>query len=1149
MNALRGRECSIRNDSDGVSFSRALQRRRPMGSRRVDAKNMFMGHSGADMASAGWSKSISARFIRMSLSGTGFVALLLLTWTGATHAAECPVPLAQLVLVKGSVELVRQGGLRPVVAEANAGLCTGDTVVVHLRSQAALLLSNATVVRLDQGTTVTLSSSSGERAPLLNVVSGAIYVISRTPRPFRVRTPFINANVEGTEFLVEARRGGVVNDARCAREPDGGTSISEVDRVTVFEGRVRTTNDSETVTVTLEAGETAVATASTGPTRALIARPRDAAVWTLYVPSVIAPSRAYPDVVDCAARLVALGGLDEAKRRLENALVGTSALVGAEASVVNALLATIAVAENETAKARRLAELAVVQDPGAAESWIALSYVQQASFQIQGAVDSVSRAVAIAPDADKQARLAELQMATGDVDAALLSASEASRLNPRLARAATVLGFVHLARIETRLAKEAFVQAIRIDNADPLPRLGLGLAKIREGDLPAGREEIEIAAALDTESSLVRSYLGKAYYEEHRDRLAETQLDLAKNFDPNDPTPWFYDAILAQAGNRPAASLENLQKSIALNDNRAVYRSRLLLDQDQAARMVSLARTYRMLGFDQLGLLEAVKSLSLDPGESSAHRFLADAYSGQVRSEAARVGELFQSQLRQPLGLNTIPPHLLADRRQLVEAAGPVQASAQEFTPLFNRDQVVVRFDGFAGNLQTAGEQAFVSGLVDRSAYSFGQYHYETDGLRPNNDYRRDIYTAFAQVAATPSLRLQAEVRSDHSRQGDLSTRFDPDDFSRNLRDEQHRESTRAGGLYTIGRDSSVVASVLYGTSREKIFSKTAPIDAFVDREELTAVELQYVFKARTFHVTTGISLFRNGVVLEDSSGQYRDDEKGRSLYALAVFTGAPWGVKPQLGVSFDVFDRGGIRVSRTDPKLGLLWEIGDTTIRAAVYGTIKRSFDANQTLQPSQVFGFNQSFDDPNGTLARGKGVALHHRLTSEMFAGVEWTSRRSEVPGFPGDPYSIWSERFAKAYLYRVVDKNWATTAEFQFERLTRPPDNPGNEAFTLVRTVLAPVSIRFNSSSGWSSALQVTFVKQNVRSVTLADELVDGHSRFAVVDASVGHQLPRRAGTVSIEAKNLFGRRFNYQEVDAFSAPRFGRRALLVRLSAVF
>ena len=104
-------------------------------------------------------------------------------------------------------------------------------------------------------------------------------------------------------------------------------------------------------------------------------------------------------------------------------------------------------------------------------------------------------------------------------------------LNPELSRTQTVLGFAYLTQIKTKESKEAFGKAIKLDQADPLPRLGLGLAKIREGDLAGGRREIKVALSLDPNNSLIRSYLGKAYYEEKRERKAEEQFAIAKELE------------------------------------------------------------------------------------------------------------------------------------------------------------------------------------------------------------------------------------------------------------------------------------------------------------------------------------------------------------------------------------------------------------------------------------------------------------------------------------------------------------------------------------------------------------------------------------------------------------------------------------------
>ena len=220
-----------------------------------------------------------------------------------------------------------------------------------------------------------------------------------------------------------------------------------------------------------------------------------------------------------------------------------------------------------------------------------------------------------------------------------------------------------------------------MDQADPLPRLGLGLAKIREGKLSEGRGEIEIAASLDPNNSLIRSYLGKAYYEEKRDKLAANQFAVAKDLDPLDPTPFFYDAIRKQTMNRPVEALQDMQTSIALNNNRAVYRSRLLLDEDLAARSASLARIYSDLGFQPLALVEGWRSLNADPSNFSAHRFLSDSYSSLPRHEIARVSELLQAQLLQPINIAPLQPHLSQSNLLILSGAGPSKCPSTNLTP------------------------------------------------------------------------------------------------------------------------------------------------------------------------------------------------------------------------------------------------------------------------------------------------------------------------------------------------------------------------------------------------------------------------------------------------------------------------------------
>jgi Tfp pilus assembly protein PilF len=129
-----------------------------------------------------------------------------------------------------------------------------------------------------------------------------------------------------------------------------------------------------------------------------------------------------------------------------------------------ALLAVIAVAQNEKDKAFELAKKAVEADPRSAPTRIALSYALQARFDLAGALGSLQDAVKAEPgNALAWARLAEMRMSFGNLDEALKAAKKAAELSTDLARAQTVLGYAYLAQVNTTASREAFEKAIELD--------------------------------------------------------------------------------------------------------------------------------------------------------------------------------------------------------------------------------------------------------------------------------------------------------------------------------------------------------------------------------------------------------------------------------------------------------------------------------------------------------------------------------------------------------------------------------------------------------------------------------------------------------------------------------------------------------------
>jgi tetratricopeptide (TPR) repeat protein len=1055
------------------------------------------------------------------------IAVSSLCSSGA-FAGVCEKPVAVAVSVQGEVQTKRADEADWKKVMRKDAFCPGDTIRVGALSRADLLLINETTLRLDQNTEIRFSAPEREKEFWLEVLLGGTYFMSRTPQAFKVYTPFINAGVEGTEFFI-----GVESDRTL---------------LTVFEGRIAAANDAGQVL--LSGGQSAEAETGKAPVLTVVARPRDAVRWTLFYPSVIAARPGAPsDWRERASSLLFVGRVEEARGEIDEVLKVTPS----DADALS-LQAVIAVAQNERETALELAGKAVAADPKSTTALIALSYAQQADFNLEGALASLREAVKIEPEnALARARLSELLLSFGRLDEALDEARKAAEQPPELSRTQTVMGFAYLAQIRTKESRAAFERAIGLDQADPLPRLGLGLATIRDGDVEGGRKEIEVAASLDPNNSLIRSYLGKAYYEEKRGKTASTQFSMAKELDPNDPTPYFYDAILKQSLNRPVEALHDLQKSISLNDNRAVYRSRLLLDEDLAARSASLGRVYGDLGFQQLALAEGWKSVNTDPSNYSAHRFLADSYAALPRHEVARVSELLQSQLLQPININPVQPQFAESKRLILGGTGPASPSFNEYNTLFDRNRLALQASGVVGNQDTLGDEVALSGVKGRISGSAGQYHYETDGFRTNNDLTDDIYNIFLQGSISHKTSIQAEYRYRDTDKGDRTLRFDPDYYFPAMRQGDKSNTARFGFRHGFSPGSDLIGSFIYRNVDRSLqdANPVTEIDWRTDADSFIG-ELEYLYRSDRLSLNIGAGRSEIDSTIERDTLIFVPfppfqipvfevtDERPRhtNAYVYSHF-GYPGHLIFTLGASVDLYKDEFVERERFNPKLGLTWTpLPGTTIRAAAFSGVKRTLDTDQTIEPTQVAGFNQFFDDFNGTTYWQYGAAVDQVFSANLFGGAEYAWRDLEFTNVLTDPSGTtlreidWDERTGRAYLYWTPHPWVALSAEYFYEWLDRGTIATV-DGIDKVTTHRFPLGAGFFHPCGASAGVKATYVDQSGRFVPLVSEEgipgEDGSDQFWVVDASIGYRLPKRWGILTLEAKNLFDKSFQYQDTD--------------------
>jgi tetratricopeptide (TPR) repeat protein len=1091
----------------------------------------------------------------------------------SSAATSCDPWIAKMVSVQGNVQVRRAGQTQWQQARLNELYCAGDRIQVGERSRADVALANQPILRLDQNSTINLGAIKEERTGLVELLTGALYFFSRLPRNLEIQTPFVNAGVEGTEGFV------LVEPTRTL--------------VSIFEGTVLASNPQGTLTVV--SGQTAIAEQGRAPALTVTIRPDDAVGWALYyLPTLYFRLQDFPAGSDWqgmirssieayirgdfeaafesiqavpatlneprffayrAALLLAVGRVDEASRDIERALS-----LNPNDSDAFSLQSIIAVVKNEKENALALGQRAVTADSQSASARISLSYAQQANFDLDGALNSLQEATQLDPEnALAWARLAEIWLSFGQLNEALEAAQKAVALNPNLSRTQTVLGFAFLTEVNIAEAKRAFERAIQLDQADPLPRLGLGLAKIREGDLQEGRMEIETAVSLDPQNALIRSYLGKAYFEEKRDKQAADQYEMSKGLDPRDPTPYFYDAILKQTTNRPVEALQDMEKAIELNDNRAVYRSRLLLDADLAARSAALSRIYSDLGFQQLALVEGWKSVNTDPTNFSAHRFLADSYSVLPRHEIARVSELLQSQLLQPLNMTPIQPHLAESNLFLIGAQGPAALSFNEFHPLFNRNGVTFQTTGVAGENKTYAGEGVLSGIYNKAAFSLGGFHFQTDGWRRNADQRDAIANAFLQLELSPATSIQGEFRHRDNKRGDLQQKFFPEDSSPGLTERFDSFTFRLGGRHSLSPDSILLGSFTFEDRDTRTRDESPPFPSLLLAElkrpqEAFGLELQHLFRSRYFNLRTGLGYSDINERLRTRSVTVLpsplDDIRTSTDTGVQHFNSYVYGninplrdVTVTAGASVDYLKGDPANIPGGDetqfnPKFGITWTpFSGTYVRTGVSRILKRSLIVDQTLEPTQIAGFNQFFDDPIVTEAWRYGAAIDQKLTSEIFGGVEFSKRDLDIPALDTTVIPAQTIKFDRkeylnrAYLFWIPQPWLALRAEYIFERSENDPPLLGPKKLDTHRV---PLGISFFHPSGLGASVTGTYYNQSGDIPAFPPTFPVGavepaEDKFWTIDAALNYRLPKRYGFLTFGATNLADKKFKFFEVD--------------------
>ena len=652
--------------------------------------------------------------------------------------SQSPGSVPQLVEKERIVEVAPPPRKSWEPAEVGRELVKREIVAARERSRAVVRVSGDRLLRVNSNTQLMILPSLIEGSPLgVELQKGEIYLHSRgTGTEMSIKTPVVEGKPHGTQFRVKV-------------EEDGTTTF------TMFEGTVELTNDQGQLTLgSLEQG---IVEPGKAPRRSARIDAKNTIQWCLYYPGVLhVPEIGLTanDQRSLAGPLAAYGAGD-----LLGALSAWPAKTQAQSPAARVFQAMLLLSVGQVGDARNVLARVPADAPGrraieemidavnfvdrtkrhqpkSAGEWLARSYYEQSRSRLESALEAARKSSALAPEFGFAAvRVAELEFSFGRTKAAMKELSRGLKLSPRNAQAYSLQGFMFSDGNRMAEARSSFDTAIQLDGALGTAWLGRGLCDIRAGREEAGLRDIQTATILEPNRSLFHSYLGKAASQLGLGKAAMEDIDYAKRLDPRDPTPWLYSALLQQEQYRPNHAISDLEKSIELNDNRRLYRSALLLDQDRAVRGANLAKLYQYNGMKEVAVREATRAVESDYTNPSAHLFLANSFDAlrdprriELRQETPWFNELLLANLLGPVG------------------GGPLSqfVSQGEYSRLLEAD-------GSGGSLtsewRSNSEQrstASIFGTYGRVSYGIDASYFDDSGDRVNSDYSRtEIYGQF----------------------------------------------------------------------------------------------------------------------------------------------------------------------------------------------------------------------------------------------------------------------------------------------------------------------------------------------------------------------------------------------------------------------
>ena len=193
----------------------------------------------------------------------------------------------------------------------------------------------------------------------------------------------------------------------------------------------------------------------------------------------------------------------------------------------------------------------------------------------------------------------------------------------------------------------------------------------------------------------------------------------------------------------------------------------------------------------------------------------------------------------------------------------------------------------------------------------------------------------------------------------------------------------------------------------------------------------------------------------------------------------------------------------------------------AAAFRVLKRRLVTDQTIEPTQVAGFNQFFDDDEASDSWRWGVGVDQKFTRDVHAGAEFSWDGSDVPFTQAtDTGTVvelakWREELGRAYLYWTPTYWLALGAEYRCDSVSTATTRRSTRA-SWTRGHIASRSACRSSTLPVSGDVCRGPINQRGTFVGSTGETQPGADQFWTVDLSLGYRLPKRWGLLTFEVR---------------------------------